>query len=197
MSLVTKCNKMAKAILKSLPEDLSFHNTDHTQYVVEGVQIIGEKSYDLSKEEIEILKIAAWYHDTGFIKKRNGHEFVSKKFARNFLKVNGYSDDKIKQVCCCIEATRLDKNPESKLEKVISDADLRHLSDQKYPLFAEKLRIELEATSGLKISKEEWIRENIYFLKNHRYYTPYGRQVLEKRKQDNIEKLKRMLPQFL
>ncbi len=193
MSYLTKCNEMAKAVLESLPSDLSFHNIAHTKYVVEGVEIIGKRSYDLSKEEIEILKIAAWYHDTGYIKQKKNHEKLSQKLAEQYLKTTNYSPDKIRKVCDCIRATDLDKTPKTKLEKVLCDADLRHLSDPNYLKFAELLRKELEDHFNYSFTDRQWLEGNVSFLSDHRYHTPYGHDVLEKRKQVNITKLKNLL----
>ena len=47
-------------------ENLVFHNIDHTKYVVEKTKEIAAH-YKLNDEELLILFIAAWFHDTGYL----------------------------------------------------------------------------------------------------------------------------------
>jgi len=60
-------------IRDKLPPNYIYHNYNHTVDVVESVIEIAEGS-ELSKEETEMVVLAAWFHDTGFIEVYDGHE---------------------------------------------------------------------------------------------------------------------------
>jgi len=46
-----------------LPPQVVYHNYDHTLLVVKNVIEIGE-SENISIEDLELLQLAAWFHDT-------------------------------------------------------------------------------------------------------------------------------------
>ena len=69
---------------EKIPKHLSYHNLDHTLYVVEQARLIGNES-KLSEEEIEILVAAAWFHDSGFAVSTDEHELEGQKIASEFL----------------------------------------------------------------------------------------------------------------
>lgn len=90
-----------KPFLKEkLPNELLFHNYHHTEEVVKAGKNIG-----LTSEELEIVLLAAWYHDAGYCSTYKNHEDESKKMATIFLTANQYPKDKMKMVTDCIEAT--------------------------------------------------------------------------------------------
>ena len=69
---------------EKIPGNLSYHNLEHTRYVVEQSILIGNES-NLSAEDLEIVVTAAWFHDSGFVVKSKGHEDESLNIAREFL----------------------------------------------------------------------------------------------------------------
>ncbi|MCO6476324.1 MAG: HD domain-containing protein [Phaeodactylibacter sp.] len=168
-----------------------FHSLNHTINVVRGVKDICHH-LQLSGEQLEVLLVAAWFHDTGYIKQYKGHEAESQKLARSFLDSESYPIAKTEQVLSCIAATEMPQKPENLLEKVICDADLFHLSLWEYPFLQQQLREEQRRALDQEYTNEEWMQANLSFLKSHRYFTTYGREVLQKRKLLNIQKLKEL-----
>ena len=77
---------------KQLPENREYHDSEHTVRVVAAAEDIG-RAEGLSEEEIEILKLAAWFHDTGHSKTEDGHEEVSAQFAEDFLSEEDYPQE--------------------------------------------------------------------------------------------------------
>ena len=67
-----------------LPENLVYHNFTHTEQTVKAVEEISS-GYDLNEDEKEDLIIAAWFHDTGYIKNHVTHEEESVKISRKYL----------------------------------------------------------------------------------------------------------------
>lgn len=166
-----------------------YHNVSHTQRVVETCKELIEQ-LEISIEDAEILLLAAWFHDTGFIKQADNHEKESVKIATNFLKERNISDKKIDAVASIILATKLGMKPKNELEKIIVDADCAHLSSKNYEDFTSLLRKEWELIGLKKLSDLEWIAQNISFFANeHRYYTSYARKEWTKLKSKNLSKL--------
>ena len=184
-------NYVARLLREELSSDLTYHNLSHTIGVVQGVWSISENS-ELTRDEIEILELAAWFHDTGYLECYKGHEFESQKIAQTFLRKQNYPDEKTKRVLNCIAATKMPHQPVSLLEKVICDADLYHLSLTDYGYTQQRLREEWSKVLNLEFSDEEWINQNLKFLEEHRYFTSYGQKVLQKGKIVNIWRYKEL-----
>ncbi|MBB4078689.1 putative metal-dependent HD superfamily phosphohydrolase [Lewinella aquimaris] len=173
---------VTRRLIRELPHNRIFHNIHHTLTVWRGTKMIG-KAMGLSKEELEIVCLAAIFHDTGHIECYVGHEEVSVRIAREWLEKQGYPPAKIDRVSDCIRATSMPQDPRNKLEQVLCDADLLHLSFEAYPDYQEMLRREWQLEFGLKYTDEDWELTNNTFLADHKYFTDYARQELEPRKQ--------------
>jgi len=186
LTLVEKAKVFCTHLLKNrLPANLIFHNYHHTAAVAEAALQIGCNS-GLPEAELQLLSVAAWFHDTGYCVKYKGHEDVSKLLAATFLQAQG-ADEKIQaQVAACIEATRQPQNPHMLLEQVLCDADLSHLGMQIFYVSSQKLKQEIELVKGNIISDTEWHRQNIFFLENHTFFTPYAKKMYSGQQHKNI-----------
>ncbi|HCN85126.1 MAG TPA: hypothetical protein DIT07_16135 [Sphingobacteriaceae bacterium] len=170
---------------RELSDELHFHNIHHTLEVVRAVTEIGINE-NLSAAELEPVKIAAWFHDTGYFNKYIGHEDESIKLAEEFLRDHSYPADKMSIVISCIEATKYPQAPLNLLEEVLCDADLYHFSRTDYVEHEQNLRREWGVYFNKLYSDEEWARDNCQLLVSHRYFTSYGKKVLQRRKEQNI-----------
>ncbi len=177
--------KAARYVTRLLPERLSpkllFHNLHHTISVVMGVREICCHT-ELTESDEEILMLAAWFHDTGHINDYQNHEMESQKIAQAFLEKENYPQDKIDKVLQIIGATKMPQKPEGLLQQIICDADLYHLSLPEYPHIQHLLREEWSRALNKKYTDEGWLEENSSFLEQHRYFTEYGKSILENRK---------------
>ncbi len=172
-----------------------YHNLTHTREVVAAVRKIGRAS-NLPAAELEILLIAAWFHDAGFSGTDSNHEAASAALARQYLAGQGMAEEKIARVTDCIAATRLPQSPKTLADKVLCDADLYHLGRKKYFRKADLLRQELSVLVDFHPDEAEWVRQNIHFLKKHRYWTKYGREKLGPGKKKNLKRLQKNLRQL-
>lgn len=154
---------------------LAYHNLGHTRQVVAAVKEIAEHS-DVSPKDIEILTLAAWFHDLGYIVKKENHEELGRQMAEDFLGDYAYPDEDIRKVGRCILATRMPQDPKSKLEKIMCDADMLHLADVAYLETLHKLRTEIEGRNNWDMPDEEWLRKNHKFLSRHEFFTDYARE---------------------
>lgn len=184
--IISSAKDFVEHLLKEeLPDNRLFHNLQHTSKVVAAVREICDY-HKISVDEKEMLLLAAWFHDTGHVVTYKGHEDISCKIAIEFFNKIGYDSNRRLKVLELIRATSMPQRPQNLLEQIICDADLFHLSLPEYCQMQELLRKELEHFLGKRFIDEEWQQKNIGFLKNHEYFTSYGKRILSPLKQENI-----------
>lgn len=188
----TTKNYCLNLLMHSRCKSLPFHSIKHTLEVFENVETIG--NYEgVIEEEIEILKIAGLFHDTGISQEYIDHESISANFANTFLSRLNYSNKAKAEILNCINATKMPQNPKSTLDRIICDADLFHLSSSNYLFKNELLRTEWKEYMDLIFTDEEWYQLNLDFLTNHKYHTDYGKNVIKEKKQNNIILMEKLL----
>ena len=190
--LVLKTKTYAESILRHLPEKFTYHNLKHTMDVVDAALEIGDRC-KLEEKDMEIVLMAAYLHDIGYSKSNQEHENHSIALSKDFLAKEQVSAEKINQVAQCIEATKMPQNPKNKREQVLCDADLFHLADKSYLDKSELLRKEFSIIEEDHISQIEWLDMSTVFIENHSYFTEYGKQVLEPKKDKNLKKIRQKL----
>lgn len=173
----------------------TYHSLDHTREVAEAAEKIGKNS-NLNDEEMEAVIIAAWFHDTGYLFQHDDHESHSVKIAEEFLKSIQYPEDKLKRVIDCILATRMNIIPNNLMEEVIHDADYINLANPDNFRQSTLLRLEAVNYGGKEPTEDEWLAAELEFLVNHRYYTEYARNKLQKKKSENIKKIQKKLKKY-
>ncbi len=173
--LLAIVEKYTSNLLRSqLPDTFVYHNLGHTQRVVNYTNelINGE---NVSGPDAENLLIAAWFHDTGYIKGTKNHEKQSVIVASDFLKEHGLETERIKTITDIILATQIGHQPKNLLEQIIQDADCAHFGTKNFIDISELLRYELEQTHNKAFTDSEWTEENISFLtKQHQFHTNYA-----------------------
>ena len=183
-------------LLQSRCSNLPFHNENHSMEVFENTIKIGMYE-NMTLEELEPVLLAALFHDTGNATVFIGHENYSATEASNFLLAQKYPYDKTALVIGCIKATRMPQQPKNRYEEIICDADLFHLGTRAYGSKNSALRKEWSKFLNTDYSDAKWDALNVEFLKQHRFHTKYGREILEPGKQDNIVQLKKQLEESL
>lgn len=192
-SIIDEVRKYVMNILENdLSSDMIYHSINHTKEVVASAMEIAEKQ-GVDEDQFEIIQIAGWFHDLGFVKGSENHEVHGGELAESFLLNLEYPQDKIDKVKGCILATRMPQNPKNNLEKILCDADLMHLARKDYFKKAELLHKEMEKVKPCKISDIEWLRMNKEFLGNHCFFTDYARENYESGVKNNLEKVKQRL----
>lgn len=177
---------------KKLSHSRFFHNLAHTHQVVAAAkEICAHES--VTPEEMELVILAAWFHDTGHISCYKGHEVASQRIAKDFLQKHSYNQDKITTVMDIIGATTMPQQPKNHLQEIICDADLYHLSIPTYCELQDLLRKEWRVLLGQEYKEEDWQILNIAFLLNHQYFTSYGRKMLSTKKDKNVAICKKLL----
>ncbi len=163
-----------------------FHSMEHTEDVAEGSSMMADY-HKLNDEDRFVLMVAAWFHDTGYTAGRaEGHEDVSVTYMNEFIAHHQVDDVLVQRITSSIQATKMPQSPITLVEKILCDADLRHLSTPDFQAKNQLLKQERENLLGSKISKKEWRNNNVHFLSVHKYFTDFGQQFLEPRKQENL-----------
>ncbi|MFD0863519.1 Pycsar system effector family protein [Sungkyunkwania multivorans] len=190
-------DKTQQYVFKTLNERLShkylYHNYSHTQRVVKHVkELIAAEN--LSEEDAELLELAAWFHDIGFVEGGEGHEEKGALLAKEFLAAEAYPDDKIKTIQDCIRATKMGVTPKTLLQKMLCDADFSHFSSKNYGEVSSLLRGELEQLGISSYTDSQWVEENIkMFLEHHKFYTKTAAELWQPQKNKNLVQLNRAL----
>jgi len=191
--LISRAEEFAIAeFTRGLTEKHIYHNQQHTRDVVQAARCIAD-AIKLSDDEKEMVTLAAWFHDLGYIQGWKDHEERSAEQAKSFLQKFNYPQDRIEKIIGCILATRVPQQPKSLLEKVICDADLLNLGEEGSIEKGEQLRREQEALKGIMISDVEWLKHTLDFFVNHRFHTEFVRRRFDEWKQKNIAVLQKKL----
>ena len=171
----------------NLPSYLTYHNTEHTLYVLEKVIHIAHKE-KVKTEDLELLKVAALFHDIGFTKTHLNHEEASCKIAKIQLKNYGYSSDKINKICGMIMATKIPQKPQNHLEEILADADLEYLATSQFWKISDLLYKEYKHFNT-NLSIKEWNKIQIDFINQHKFHTTYCKHYKKFRKLRNLKKI--------
>lgn len=182
-------------IAEQVPKEYAYHDVHHTVNVVQAVIEIGH-AYELSDKELEILQLAAWFHDTGYDKGSLDHEERGASYAREYLGKHNYPEEDLLKISACIRATKIPHQPNNLLEQIICDADLSHLGKTNYWNRCGKVRQELTLTKGLTMGEQEWVSFELKFISAHQYHTEVGQKLYAKRKKKHIRQLKKRYAQL-
>lgn len=191
MSQITeKAEKFVSRLLTSeLDPNVRYHDLRHTQRVVKCTKEILD-SGTVNGADPEVLELAAWFHDTGYIHGSENHESKSCEIAEKFLIEHGYDAEKIEKIKSIILGTKRFVEPETVEQEIIRDADASHLGQKSYWETTEFLREELELTGIKSYSQSEWLNTNIdMFRAEHRYYTDYANEQWGPGKEKNLNRL--------
>jgi predicted metal-dependent HD superfamily phosphohydrolase len=171
-----------------LPGHLSYHGIDHTIDVYGAAERIA-KEKGISNYEQKLLLTAAWFHDSGFIKTREGHEEESCRIARHYLPLYDYQPAEIELICDMIMATHMPQSPQTYLEEILCDADLDYLGRDDFFTLSKRLFLELRA-EGLIKNEDEWNREQVDFMDNHSYHNANSEKLRQAKKEEYIKLVK-------
>lgn len=176
--------------LRNLSPELTYHCYDHTMDVLEQCVRIAEAESITNQKDIFLLKVAALYHDTGFLKAYRFHEAASCDIFLEETNGFGFTEADIAVVKRLIMATQIPQQPADILEKIICDADLDYLGRDDFFSIGETLRKEF-LLFKVVANDDEWESLQLKFLKNHSYHTTSSQLLREPAKQLNISKLLR------
>lgn len=172
---------------KELKPDLQYHSINHVLSVIERVEFIG--TYEgLPPEDVALVKLAALFHDSGFIISPVAHEERSCDIVRDTLPGYGLSIAAVEHICALIMATKIPQSPQDLMGMVLCDADLDYLGTLDYEGPANQLRDELSAMHH-DLQQGKWLDLQINFLKQHQFFTNYAQIHREPQKLLHLRRL--------
>lgn len=185
------CQYALHQLQANLSPQLYYHSVAHTRGdVVPAAERLADLAA-LSDHARMLLVTAAWFHDLGFVERREGHELASARIAAAALPSFGYPPGQVAAIERMIMATRLPQSPQTPLEMLLADADLDSLGRPDFLQTSLALRAELQAY-GAPIGLRDWFARQRQFLLKHRYFSAEARMLRDVGKRQNIEKLARL-----
>ena len=171
---------------------LTYHSIDHTRNEVLPAATELARQAGLGGRDTDLLRVAAAFHDLGFIERPDDHEICSARQAAQVLPAFAFDARAIEEIMSAIVATRLPQSPRNLLEQLMCDADLSGLGSDAFFERSHELLHERRAL-GNELGPAEWLREQTDFLLNHRYWTVYAETACGPGKARNIARLRERL----
>jgi len=166
-----KAIEYALAQLKEgLAPHLTYHNLWHTQHDVMPAVVRLAEASGVCTDDVHLLRVAAAYHDIGFLEREQGHEIVGLRVVAQKLGSFDFTSRQIERIMGMIMATRLPQSPRNLLEEIVADADLDVLGRADF--FPRSAVLYEEFTSlGQERTWRQWLEQQLTFLKSHSYFT--------------------------
>lgn len=175
-----------------LPLTYFYHNLAHTAEHVLPTAVAWAEASGCPDEEIELIRVAAAFHDIGIIEVRRYHELAGARLAAQVLPRFDLPDRAIDAVMGMIMATRIPQYPQTPLERILADADLDVLGRSDFLQRNAALRREVDLHEA-QTNDYDWYRSQVAFVEEHTYFTAVARELRAAGKQANLERLRRRL----
>jgi predicted metal-dependent HD superfamily phosphohydrolase len=175
-----------------LKPNLFYHSYAHTLDVCRSVQYLGQAT-GIGSEDLAELEIAALFHDSGMLFSYRQHEHYSASFARETLPGFSFPGRSIDRICRLIMITENPSGATTISEQILCDADLDYLGRNDYFILSFKLKLEWEVNGIKAYELEEWLKYQLEFLMNHKYFTFAAGSIRDQTKQHHIQSIRNLL----
>lgn len=166
----------------------------HTYSRAKEVASIAEKisrHYQLDERSSFIVCAAVWFYKAGYLTGiPEAYEIKSAELAESFLKSNGVPEADINEVKKCIVAATKPGRADTLHEKIFCDANTFWFGTDGFKEGQKQLKKELEGLRKTKIGGREWRAETIKMLETHTYLTDHCTSLLNKTKEEHLNRLK-------
>ncbi len=169
---------------------MTYHNLDHTDYVIEKAIFLA-KELKVSAQDLHLLKLAALFHDTGFIDNPKDHEQKGCKIAKGYLE-EGYTHEELQKN---LRDDHGYQNPAKSYHaprKYPADADLEYLGTDLFEKIGKTLYEELKHFNP-DFTEQAWDELQLVFMQKHHFHTEYCQKHREPKKQENLLTVKKRL----
>lgn len=181
-------------IRSQLPADIRFHTIEHTLDVLSETILFALTDH-LTDREIELLSIAAAYHDIGYIERPRRNEEIGVRMAVEAMRAAGYSESEVQEVTSMIEDTTvrvtnrgLEQISRSKLAGYLLDADLSNFGRTDFLKKRKLIFHDLQLSDW-----NTYLTESLQFIRDHRWKTPAAQQLREVQRIRNVTLLEAII----
>lgn len=196
---MTRYEKASDYILGRMKNELSpklyYHNIPHILDVLNAAESIA-MAEKVNSAQLELLRVAVLFHDSGFIVDSEDHEKTGCRFAMDFLPGAGYIPEEIEVICELIMATKVPHTPKNHLEEIICDADLDYLGRDDFFTIGNNIFRELLVHHVIN-DQHQWNQMQVKFLSSHTYFTETSKKLRKAKKDHHLEQVKQLLKEEL
>jgi predicted metal-dependent HD superfamily phosphohydrolase len=165
-----------------------YHDSRHTEDVIRQCQEIAYRE-GVTSEEIDLLKLAALYHDLGFLVQRANHEAAGVEIFLSEAADSEISTEDKEHIARLIMVTKIPQQPKTMLESIICDADLDYLGREDFPAIAEFLYLELKSCGEMS-DRFTWDNLQVKFLEAHKFHTTSNQARRDGKKAENLNEVR-------
>jgi hypothetical protein len=189
--------KEALDILDSLPNNLRYHNKEHTLDVIRETILFALADGALP-EIIKEQAISAAWHDVGYVKRYENNEPIAIKMFKKSMAYKSLPKDARNRIIADILDTQMkmiNGSPylikDKSLYGYILDADVSNFGRddyfEKWMKVAEELNIDLNNPE----TKKKFYKFAIDLLKNHEWKTESARRLRQSKNEENLRMMER------
>jgi HD superfamily phosphodiesterase len=175
-------NYISALLAEKLPENIIFHNFDHALMVKKYAEKIGGHE-GLNADEMDILRICALFHDTGYVNSYKQYNEESVSIASAFLANHEVDQQTIDFISEIIRASSQPQNSKDKISEVLCDAEMMYIASESS---IEQFDLLYEETALMKqktLKRPVFERKYLGLFATHTYFTEYGKTVLQPKKE--------------
>lgn len=190
MPVISFADIKARALdrLQQLDVHYTYHNVAHTLDVLAQSERIAQREKITDEQDLLLLKTAALYHDSGFLKTYSGHEKASCMLFREDAVHFGFTIQQSEIIEGLIMSTQVPQRPVGILQEIICDADLDYLAREDFFTLADGLRREF-IYYKVVADDAEWEAIQLKFFETHHYHTHTSKMQREPSKQTHFVQL--------
>lgn len=187
--IIAESEKYIHALLTGNAADkLIFHTYDRAMLVKANAEKIGEHE-NLSKEEMDILRICASFHETGYVNSSKNHIEESINIASIFLSEQKVDQPAIVHISDIIRATKMPYSPKDKIAEVLCDASMMYIAGDD-ALEQIDLLYDENAIQKPDFKKRQVFEKGcIESFTGHSYFTEFGKSFLQPRKEAALKRI--------
>lgn len=186
-------SRVLRMLITGLDPRLTYHCYDHTVDVLRQAERIATDENITDKRLMLLIKIAALFHDTGFLFTYKEHEKKSCEIMLENIDHAVFSAHELSMIQGMIMATKVPQTPHSLPEMILCDADLDYLGRNDFELISNKLKEEF-LVYGIIKNEAEWDELQVKFFESHHYFTA---STVNKRQALKIQHLKELKEKLL
>jgi predicted metal-dependent HD superfamily phosphohydrolase len=183
-------------------EVLPYHGKHHSEDVLKEA-ILFALIEGVSEHDLELLAVAATYHDTGFVEQYDANEEKGAATAEKFMREEKrYSEDDITRVKKAILGTRAKPGEKSFVQmiedddilgKILADADVSNFGRPDFAELSEKVYQEFVAVGKIAEDTPENKGKYLQFVKNyfsdHQWQTRAAYKLRATKEQENLRNI--------